>query len=64
MMRCSGSTRQEISDVILTVTTAATPAGVTGRSGYRDTHGVSRLVVTPPAGVTLVTGGRMWADCQ
>ena len=20
-------------------------------------------VVTPPAGVTLVTGGRMWADC-
>ena len=43
MMRCSGSTRQEISDVILTVTTAATPAGFTGRGGYRDTQGISRL---------------------
>ena len=42
MMKCSGSSRQEISDFIVTVTTA-TPAGVTGRSGYRDTDGISGL---------------------
>ena len=64
MMKCSGSTRQEISDVIVTVTTAATPAGVTGRSGYRDTQGISGLCSDTTAGVRLVTGGRMWADCQ
>ena len=50
MMKCSGSTRQEISDFIVTVTTAATPAGVTGRSGYRDTDGITRLCSDTPSG--------------